>query len=376
MVSMKQFIYADNAATTKLDLDALNAMKPYLLDDYANASQIYLFAKKPREAIVNARSTIAKCINALPEEIFFTSGGTESNNWAIKGLPFPNGGKIITTEIEHYSVLKSCKWLEKIGCSVIFLPVTQAGEVSERLLKTAIDLNTRLVSVMYANNEIGTIQPIKKICETAHRCGVPFHTDAVQAIGHIPVDVRKIGVDMLSASAHKFNGPKGIGFLYVKKGTQLYSYMHGGAQELGMRAGTENIASIVGMAVALEKNCNNIHKNSEYVLMLEKVLLNILTKEKIDFKLNGSKHKLPGVVSLSFKNKSAETILHRMDIMGICISAGAACNSTNIQISHVLKAVNLSKSYADGTVRISFSKDNTAEEARLIAEAIIKIENE
>lgn len=376
MVNMKQFIYADNAATTKLDLDALNAMKPYLLDDYANASQAYLFARKPKEAVKNARLTIAKCINASSEEIFFTSGGTESNNWAIKGLPLQNRKNIITSEIEHYSVLKSCKWLEKVGCSVIFLPVTQTGEVSESSLRTSIDLNTQLVSVMYANNEIGTIQPIKKLCETAHQGGALFHTDAVQAIGHIPVDVKDIGVDMLSASAHKFNGPKGIGFLYVKKGTQLYSYMHGGTQELGMRAGTENVASIVGMAVALKKNCDDIYKNSEYVLMLEKVLLNILTKEKIDFKLNGSKHKLPGVVSLSFKNKSAETILHRMDIMGICISAGAACNSTNIQISHVLKAVNLSKSYADGTVRISFSKDNTEEEARLIAEAIIKIENE
>lgn len=371
---MKQFIYADNAATTKLDIDAFEAMKPYLLEEYGNASQPYSFARKPKQALKEARATIAQCINAEPEEIFFTSGGTESDNWAIKGVAFADSEKhaIITSQIEHHAVLRTCEDVEKLGYPVVYLPVTTEGIVTTEALNSVITSNTHLVSVMFANNEIGTIEPIKELCEIAHRNGALFHTDAVQAVGHVQIDVKELEVDMLSASAHKFNGPKGIGFLYIKKGTPICSYSSGGAQEFGMRAGTENIASIVGMAVALKKNCDALTTNIKRVGSIETILINRLSEAELFFVRNG-KNTLPGNISLSFPGFEGEIIMHRLDLMGIQISTGAACDSVNTKISHVLKAIKLSDDIAKGTVRVSLGKSNTEIDAKSIAEALIKL---
>ena len=372
---MKQFIYADNAATTKLDIDAFEAMKPFLLDEYGNASQPYSFARKPKQALREARAIIAQCINAEPEEIFFTSGGTESDNWAIKGVAFADAEKhtIITSQIEHHAILRACEDVEKLGCPVIYLPVTKKGVVTPEVLNSAITSDTRLISIMYANNEIGTIEPIKELCEIAHRNGALFHTDAVQAVGHIEIDVKELGVDILSASAHKFNGPKGIGFLYIKKGTPINSYASGGAQEFGMRAGTENVASIVGMAVALKKNCERIQEATRHLLTCETVLIEKLNNAGIDFVRNGSDNHIPGNISLSFRSADGETLLHRLDLMGICVSTGAACDSVNTQVSHVLSSIGIDAEYSEGTIRVSLGIDNTCNDIAIIAESIIRV---
>ena len=371
---MRRFIYADNAATTKLDIDAFEAMKPYLLDEYGNASQPYSFARKPKQALKEAREIIAQCINAEPDEIYFTSGGTESDNWAIKGVALSDPGKhtIITSQIEHHAILRACADIEKLGYPMVYLPVTTEGIVTPESLRSVITPNTHLVSVMYANNEIGTIEPIKELCEIAHTNGALFHTDAVQAVGHVQIDVKALGIDMLSASAHKFNGPKGIGFLYIKKGTPINSYVSGGAQEFGMRAGTENIASIVGMAVALKKNYDNLEVNTSHVLKLERTLLDTLANANVDCIRNGQ-NMLPGIISLSFPELEGEIIMHRLDLMKIQVSTGSACDSVNTQISHVLKAIELRDDIAKGTVRISLGKNNTEEDVNSIAEALIKI---
>lgn len=372
---MKQLIYADNAATTRLNMEAFKAMTPWLTEEYGNASQPYSFSRKPKRAIAEARQIIAACINALPEEIYFTSGGTESDNWAIMGSAFGDSEKraTITSEIEHHAVLKTCAAIERLGYPVAYLGVTKEGIVTPEGLGSVITNRTRLVSVMYANNEIGTIQPIKKLAEIAHAHGALFHTDAVQAIGHVKIDVKDLGVDMLSASAHKFNGPKGIGFLYIKKGVCIPSYANGGAQEGGLRAGTENVAGIVGMAVALRQNCEAIDQNILRLQELEQILVEGLIKENVDFRRNGHKEHIPGNVSLSFKGASGETILHRMDLMGISISTGSACDSVNMQVSHVIQAIGLDAAYAQGTVRISFGKDNTVKDAHKVLTALIRI---
>ena len=371
---MKQVIYADNAATTKLYSDAFEAMKPYMIDDYGNASQPYSLARKPKQAIKEARAIIAQCINALPEEIFFTSGGTESDNWAIKGTYFEQKSKVgvITSCIEHHAILRACECIRRMGCDISYLPVNKNGEITTDSLKKNISDNTNLVSIMYANNEIGTIQPIRELCHIAHEYSLLFHTDAVQAIGHVNIDVKELGVDMLSASAHKFNGPKGIGFLYIKKGTSIYPYMSGGNQEFSLRAGTENVASIVGMAIALKHNCDNIECNISKLRELERVILNILDEANIDYIRNGT-NQIPGNLSLSFKNFDGEMLLHRLDLMGIIVSTGAACDSVETKISHVLKSISLDDSYAKGTIRISLSSLNSIDEAEKIAKSIIKI---
>ena len=371
----KRIIYADNAATTKLDIDAFEAMKPFLLDEYGNASQPYSFARKPKQALKEARTIIAQCINAEPEEIFFTSGGTESDNWAIKGAAFTDFEKraIITSQIEHHAVLRSCEEVEKLGYPVAYLPVTSEGVVTTEALSSVITPHTNLVSVMFANNEIGTIEPIKELCEIAHQNGAIFHTDAVQAVGHIQIDVKALGVDMLSASAHKFNGPKGIGFLYIKKGTSIASYASGGAQEFGMRAGTENVASIVGMAVALKKNCEAINENVEYLKTLETTLIDRLSEAGLNFVRNGSSQHIPGNINLSFKNRDGEALLHRLDLMGICVSTGAACDTVNTQTSHVLNAIGLNQEYAQGTIRVSLGKNNVIDEIDHIITALKSI---
>ena len=381
---MKQYIYADNAATTRLDEEAFEVMKPFLLDYYGNASQPYSFSMRARRALKEARIAIASCIGALPEEIYFTSGGSESNNWAIKNFGLKSDLRtIFTSQVEHHSVLNACKSKINEGTAAIFLPVTSAGCVTLSALQNAIDdeisgravasCETKLVSIMLANNEIGTIQPVRELAEIAHEHGYYFHADAVQAVGHIPVDVKKLGVDMLSASAHKFNGPKGIGFLYIKKGTPIYPLINGGQQENSMRAGTENIAFIVAMAAALKKNCSDMEINTKRLLSLEQVFLDRLNSAGIDFIRNGSENHIPGNVSVSFKGQSGEMLLHRLDLMGICVSTGSACDSKETQISHVLKAIGLDESHAKGTIRVSFGKDNTVEDSERIASSIIKI---
>lgn len=355
---MKQFIYADNAATTKLDPVAYEAMLPWLKEEYANASQPYSFSRSAKKALAEARALIAECINAKPEEIFFTSGGTESDNWAIKGSAFADSGHraIITSQIEHHAVLRSCEAIERLGYPVRYLPVNKDGTVLAETLERNISDNTRLVSVMLANNEIGTIQPIKDLVRIAHKHGALFHTDAVQAVGHIPIDVQDLGVDLLSASAHKFNGPKGIGFLYLRQGTPIVSFMDGGSQENGLRAGTENIAAIVGMATALKNNCDHIQENIEHIRELENQLITAMNESGVQYVRNGGDTILPGLVSLSFMNQSGESILHRLDLKGIAISTGAACNGDNDEISHVLKAMNIQEDLAMGTIRISIGK--------------------
>jgi cysteine desulfurase len=370
-------IYADNAATTKLDIDAFEAMKPFLLEEFGNASQPYSFSRTAKKALKLSRSIIADCIGAVPEEIYFTSGGTESNNWAIKGtmLVYGDTRATITSTIEHHAVLNACFAIERMGYPVAYLPVDKKGIVHAKSLQKYISDNTKLVTIMFANNEIGTVQPIKELAMVAHKYGALFHTDAVQAVGHIPINVRELDVDMLSASAHKFNGPKGIGFLYVRKGTAIHPYADGGSQEFGMRAGTENIAAIVAMATALKKNVKNISIFSEKLLHMENLLLNILSAANIDYIRNGSEERLHGNINLSFKNVEGEAMLHRLDLMGICVSMGSACDSVKTQKSHVIQAIDVPDEYAKGTIRISFGASNTEDEVVKIAKALIKIIN-
>lgn len=368
-------IYADNAATTKLDIDAFEAMKPYLIEEYGNASQPYSFSRSPKKAIKEARQIIASCINAEPNEIYFTSGGTESDNWAIKGTAFHAKDRkaIITSSFEHHAVLRTCEYVETMGYPAVYIEPNTRGCITVDALESVITPQTLLVSIMMSNNEIGTVQPIKSLAEVAHKNGALFHTDAVQCVGHLPIDVKSLGVDMLSASAHKFNGPKGIGFLYVKKGTQIAPLLNGGSQESGYRAGTENVAAIVGMAVALKKNCAELSNNAEYILDLENELISRLKTEKIEFHRNGSGTMLPGNLSLSFSGVEGEMLLHRLDLMGIQVSTGSACDSVNTQISHVLQAIRVEEKDALGTIRISLGKDNTIEDVDNIVRALATI---
>ena len=371
---MKQYIYADNAATTQLDPEAFEAMIPWLRDEYGNASQPYSFSRKPKKAIADARAVIAECINAEPEEIYFTSGGTESDNWAVKGsaLSDPDHHAMITSQIEHHAVLHSCAAIERIGYPVAYLPATEDGIILTESLDRYISDRTRLVSIMTANNEIGTIQDIAGLADIAHAHGSMFHTDAVQAVGHIPIDVKALDVDMLSASAHKFNGPRGIGFLYIRKGIKVRPFMDGGGQENENRAGTENTAAIVGMSIALINNTKNMRSNSDSIRSLEDLLIKKLLEAGLVFKRNGT-NALPGLISLSFQNSSGEMLLHRMDLKGICISTGSACNGSSDEISHVLQAIHLPDEYAKGTVRISLGKHNTESDIIKIAESLKQI---
>lgn len=375
MITMKVHIYADNAATTKLDKEAFEAMVPWLTEEYGNPSQPYSFSRSAKKALADSRKTIAACINAAPDEIYFTSGGTEGDNWAIKGIAFSNYDRrsTITSAFEHHAVLRSCAAIERLGYPVSYIWPDQNGIITPHTLESSIMDKTFLVTVMYVNNELGTIQPIQELCEIAHSHNALFHTDAVQAVGHTEIDVKKLGIDLLSASAHKFNGPKGIGFLYVRKGVMLSPYADGGAQEFGIRAGTENIASIVGMAVALKNNIEALKTNQEKLKTLEKLLLDKMNESRIPYIRNGANQILPGFISLSFDGKDGEAILHRMDLMGISISTGSACNSKNTEISHVLKAIKLDERHAKGTIRISLGKNNFPDDVDAIVKALVQI---
>ena len=310
-----------------------------------------------------------------PQEIYFTSGGTESDNWVIKSSAFsdPEKRATITSAFEHHAVLHSCAAIERLGYPVTYMWPSNEGYITSEILEKYITDSTRLVSVMFANNEIGSIQPIRELCEVAHAHGALFHTDAVQAVGHVKINVHDLGLDFLSASAHKFNGPKGIGFLYIRKGMELQPYADGGAQESAHRAGTENVAAIVGMTAALKSNCDLLEQNQQHILGLERQLISKLEEAGVTFKRNGGDSKLPGLLSLSFLGKDGEAILHRMDLMGISISTGSACDSVNTEISHVLQSIRLDEDYAKGTIRLSLGKNNTEEEIEKIVVALVKI---
>lgn len=372
---MKRLIYADNAATTQLDNAAFEAMLPWLTEEYGNASQPYAFARNPKKALSEARETIAACIGAFPDEIYFTSCGTESDNWVIKSSAFddPNRRAMITSAFEHHAVLHSCAAIERLGYPVAYMWPSADGYITPAILENIITNNTRLVSVMFANNEIGSIQPIRDLCEVAHAYGALFHSDAVQAVGHVEIDVHNLGVDFLSASAHKFNGPKGIGFLYIRKGINLIPYVDGGAQESSRRAGTENVASIVGMATALKNNLDSLEENRQHLLHLEQIISEKLDESGIIYVRNGGNNRLPGLMSLSFRGKDGEAILHRLDLMGISISTSSACDSKNTEISHVLDSIHLDDTLAKGTIRISLGKNNTVDDAERIADALMRI---
>lgn len=367
-----QRIYADNAATTRLSIKAYNAMLPFMLTEYANASQSYTFARNSKHALQDARTKIADIIGASPEEIYFTSGGTESDNWAVLGA-IKQKKQIITSSIEHHAIIRPCEYGISMGAKVSYLPVSDSGIVSALELEKLLNKNNSLVSVMLANNEIGTIEPIAQLAKISHKHNAVFHTDAVQALGHTPINVKDLDVDMMSASAHKFNGPKGIGFMYIRKGLDWDPLITGGSQEKNHRAGTENIAAIVAMAVALEENILELDKNIKHLELLENIIIEKLISSQISFLRNGDKNHIMGNMSLSFPNIGGEALLHRLDLLGISVSTGSACNSTDTQISHVLTAIGLNRKKAEGTIRISLGKDNTEEEAAIIAQKIIHI---
>lgn len=367
-------IYADNAATTKMSKTAIAAMMPYLEENYGNPSSLYSLGQKAKEAIETARMQIADIINAKSNEIIFTSGGSEADNQAI--LSAAQIGKknnkrhIISTKIEHHAVLHTLKKLEKHGFEVTYLPVDETGIVKAEDVLTALRGDTCLVTVMYANNEIGTIQPIREIGEICKSNGVLFHTDAVQAVGHLPIDVQKDNIDMMSASAHKFRGPKGVGFLYAKKGIALSNLIEGGAQERGKRAGTENVAGIAAMNAALKESFYNINKNTENLIKLRTRLINGLNKIPHSA-LNGDFEKrLPSNVNFCFEGIEGEAMLLLLDSKGICVSSGSACTSGSLDPSHVLLAIGRVHDVAHGSLRISLGENSTEEEIDYIIKSV------
>lgn len=368
-------IYLDNAATTPMSDEVVEVMKPYFTRNYANPASLYDFACEVKKDVENARTKIAKAINAKPSEIYFTSSGTESDNWAIKGVAekYKDKGKhIITTAIEHHAVLHTCQWLEEQGFEVTYLPVDIAGRLNIEELESEIRPDTILISVMYANNEIGTIQSIKTIGEIAKKHGVIFHTDAVQAFAHIPINVRESNIDLLSASGHKFGGPKGVGFLYIRNGIQLDSFIHGGGQEEGLRAGTTNVPGIIGMGKAAEIAIKNLTEKMEYLSKLRNYLVGKVKSEIPDSRLNGSfaTWRLPNNANFCFKGIEGEALLILLNMDGICVSAGSACNASSKETSHVLKAIGLDDEYASSVIRITLSNDNTMEEIDFVVERL------
>lgn len=363
---MNKRIYMDHAATTDMLPEVVYAMEPYFVKKYGNASTTYELGKDARNAIERAREEIADVIHAKPEEIFFTSGGSESDNWVIKEFPGMRKGKkskIITSIIEHHAILHSCQYMESLGYETIYLPVDKNGLVDRRDLEKAIDEQAALISIMYANNEIGTLEPIEEIGRIARNHHVPFHTDAVQAVGQIPISMKRLPVDMLSASAHKFHGPKGVGFLYVREGVPLQSFIHGGGQERGKRAGTENVAGIVGMAKALKIAEKEMPAKIRRLTNLRNYFIRKVENEIPDVVLNGHREKrLPGNVNLSFRNVSGTALLVLLEEHGIFASAGSACSAETVSLSHVIQAIQVPKEYAYGTIRFSMGSDTTKED--------------
>ena len=376
---MKRFVYVDNAATTKISDEVLNAMVPFLKENYGNPSSLYSVGQSAKAEIEKSRETIAKCINANASEIYFTSGGSESDNWAIRGFVLKNIKKhpeknhIITSAFEHHAVLHTVQALEKQGFDVTYLPVHKDGIIKPDELEAAINEHTALVTIMFANNEIGTIQPVKEIAQICKKHGVVFHTDAVQAVGNVKIDVKDLGVDMLSMTGHKIHGPKGCGALFVKKGILLENLIYGGAQEKNKRAGTENTASIIGFAKAVELATNNVDDHVEKLTKLRNYFIeNAL---KIDRSiLNGSlEHRLPGNINMCFEGIEGESLLLSLDLCGISASSGSACTSGSLDPSHVLLAIGLPHEIAHGSLRISLSDYNTKEDIDYILENLAPI---
>ena len=359
-------IYMDNAATTAIAPEALSAMLPCFAQTYGNASSIHTTGREARQKLEDARRTVAACLGAKANEIYFTSGGTESDNWAIKGAAFANrkkGNHIITSQIEHHAVLHTCQWLEKQGFEVTYLPVDEYGLVNPADVEKAITDQTILISIMAANNEIGTLEPIAEIGKIAKEHKVIFHCDAVQAVGAIPVDVNDWNVDMLSLSGHKFHGPKGVGALYIRTGVKVDQFMHGGAQERNRRATTENVPGIVGLAAAMEHACQNMEENACKMMMMRDRLIKGILDNIPHTRLNGHPMKrLPGNVNVSVQFIEGEALLLRLDLAGISASSGSACTSGSLDPSHVLLAIGLPHEIAHGSLRLSLSDTNTEEE--------------
>ncbi len=370
-------IYLDNAATTKTAPEVVDAMLPYFSEYYGNASTIYSLGAESKKAMDHARQTIADSLGAKPEEIYFTAGGSESDNWALKATAeaYASKGKhIITTKIEHHAILHTCEYLEKRGFEITYLNVDRDGLISLDELKAAIRPDTILISVMFANNEIGTIEPIAEIGEIAKEHGVLFHTDAVQAYAQVPINVDEMHIDMLSASGHKLNGPKGIGFLYIRKGVKIRSFVHGGAQERSRRAGTENIPGIVGLGAAVERAMRIMDSKTRKEIELRDYLIGRLENEIPHCWLNGHRTKrLPNNINFSFLFIEGESMLIMLDMKGICASSGSACTSGSLDPSHVLLAIGLKHEEAHGSLRLTLSEDSTKEEMDIVAEEVKKI---
>ncbi len=370
-------IYLDNAATTKTAPEVVDAMLPYFSEYYGNASTIYSLGAESKKAMDHARQTIADSLGAKPEEIYFTAGGSESDNWALKATAeaYASKGKhIITTKIEHHAILHTCEYLEKRGFEITYLNVDRDGLISLDELKAAIRPDTILISVMFANNEIGTIEPIAEIGEIAKEHGVLFHTDAVQAYAQVPINVDEMHIDMLSASGHKLNGPKGIGFLYIRKGVKIRSFVHGGAQERSRRAGTENIPGIVGLGAAVERAMRIMDSKTRKEIELRDYLIGRLENEIPHCWLNGHRTKrLPNNINFSFLFIEGESMLIMLDMKGICASSGSACTSGSLDPSHVLLAIGLKHEEAHGSLRLTLSEESTKEEMDIVAEEVKKI---
>ena len=371
-------IYFDNSATTKIKTEVLNEMMPYLTTEYGNASSLYSIGRKAKRAIENARKQVAELINCDPHEIYFTGSGSESDNTALKGFAYANkekGNHIITSKIEHHAILESCETLEKQGFEVSYINVEENGVVKLEELKKAIKPSTILISIMTANNEIGTIQPIEKIVKIAHEQNITFHTDAVQAIGNMPIDVQKLQIDMLSLSGHKINAPKGIGALYIKNGINVEKYINGGHQERDKRAGTENVAGIVGLGKACERSNKNMLTHIKNLSKLRDYYLSKLEKEiPGKFRINGGmENRLPGNANISFSGINSSELIYKLDEMGICVSSGSACSSGSVTPSHVLTAINVPELYLNSAIRTTFGDNNTFEQINYLIKCLKKI---
>ncbi|MDN5277045.1 MAG: cysteine desulfurase [Clostridiales bacterium] len=371
---MQKRVYMDHAATTYTKQEVLEEMLPYFKEIYGNPSSVHGFGREARKAVDLARERTAAALNASPEEIYFTSGGTEADNWAIKGVAWANkerGNHIITTSIEHHAVLHTCQYLEKMGFEVTYLPVDSYGLVYPEQVKEAITDKTILISVMFANNEIGTIEPIKEIGQIARERGIYFHTDAVQAVGQIPVDVKEMNIDLLSLSAHKFYGPKGVGALYIRKGVKLHPFIHGGAQERNRRAGTENLPGIVGLGKAIELAVANLEESSKRLTAMRDRLISGVLNSIENVRLNGHPTKrLPGNANFSFEFIEGESLLLSLDMKGIAASSGSACTSGSLDPSHVLLAIGLPHEIAHGSLRLTLGDDNTDEDIDYVLEVL------
>lgn len=371
---MDKIIYLDNAATTKVDHEVLEAMLPYFEEVYGNASSIYRFAGQAKKAVDDAREVVADYLGAKPKEIYFTAGGSESDNWALKATAYAKkdkGRHIITSKIEHHAILHTCEYLEKQGFEVTYLDVDENGVVKLDELKKAIREDTILISIMFANNEIGTIEPIKEIGKIAHENGIIFHTDAVQAYGHVPINVDELGIDILSASGHKINGPKGVGIMYLRDTVKIGSFIHGGAQERGRRAGTHNTPGIVGFAKATEVAVKKLEKRHEYESTLRDYLIERIENEVPYAKLNGHRiNRLSNNVNFSFRFIEGESLLIMLDQKGICASSGSACTSGSLDPSHVLLAIGLPHEIAHGSLRLTLSDETTKEEIDYVVDQI------